>query len=338
MKKQQWFIIWWIIVIFSLIFIGKLFGGISFEQKNTISQFSIDQNISNIEHITGILSIAPWNIDQILWFFDSAKNSIVLQTYEFTEKKFKKLFEDLLKRNVKIKIIMEDKKYQQFKNTFKDIQTSFSWYKNFEIKNDKQMKTTYIHSKFALIDSWFLIQTANLTHSSFFSNREYFFYSQHTWIYQSLSTIFKKDRQWESIKYTDIHPNLLVCPINCRNVLEYLISSANTSIFIQNQYIEDSNLLWLLGEKIQSLWSWNIHIQLPNSDKNKILQQYRWSSIVKLIKKPYIHAKMMLIDNQILYLWSINFSANSMDNNREIGILIKDSWIISEFLTTFYKK
>ena len=105
------------------------------------------------------------------------------------------------------------------------------------------MKTSYVHAKFALIDSGFLIQTSNLTHSAFASNREYFFYSQHTGVYQSLATIFDKDWKGEQINFSDIHPNILICPINCRAVLENLIESAKSSIIIQNQYIEDPRLL-----------------------------------------------------------------------------------------------
>jgi phosphatidylserine/phosphatidylglycerophosphate/cardiolipin synthase-like enzyme len=127
----------------------------------------------------------------------------------------------------------------------------------------------------------------------------------------------------------------LLCPVNCRTVLESLISWAKQSISIQNQYIEDDGLARLLREKIHSLGTWNIHIQLPETDKNKIFQQQFSTTIVKLIKKPYIHAKMMLVDNRILYLWSINFSSNSMDNNREIGILLTDPRIIQQFLAVF---
>jgi phosphatidylserine/phosphatidylglycerophosphate/cardiolipin synthase-like enzyme len=41
-------------------------------------------------------------------------------------------------------------------------------------------------------------------------------------------------------------------------------------------------------------------------------------SLVKTITKPYLHAKMLLIDNKILLLSSINLSSNSMDKNREM--------------------
>ncbi|AHB41208.1 hypothetical protein P148_SR1C00001G0413 [candidate division SR1 bacterium RAAC1_SR1_1] len=335
MKKQQSIVFLWIGLIIALIFLGNIFGVISFEQKSKPELFSVVDTLSGIEIISGIIYSSPGSMDQTLGIFQQAKNSLSIQTYEFTEKRFKTLLKELLENNIDIKLVMEDKKYQQFKNTFKEIQNLFSGYDNFEIKNDKQMKTTYVHSKFALIDSGFLIQTANLTHSSFFTNREYFFYSQHTGVYQSLATIFDKDWKGESIRYSDIHPNLLVCPINCRSVLEHLIESAKSSILIQNQYIEDPRLLGLLGEKISTLGTEKIHVQLPDTDKNKALQQQWGKTIVKLIKKPYIHAKMMLIDDQILYLGSINFSANSMDNNREIGILLTDKMIIKKFKYIF---
>lgn len=338
MKKQQKIVGLWIASIIGIIVLGSWFGGIRFEQKAKPEIFSPSENLSKIENIPGKLFISPTDINFILQIFWGAKNILYLQTYEFTEKRIRALFKNLLEKNVNIKLIMEDKKYQQFKNTFKEIQNLFSWYTNFQIKSDKQMKTTYVHAKFALIDSGFLIQTANLTHSTFASNREYFFSSQHTGVYQSLATIFQKDWEGKPITFSDIHPNLLVCPINCRAILEHLIESAKHSILIQNQYIEDPRLLELLGEKIKTLWTWNIHIQLPDTDKNKQHQQQWWTTIVQLIKKPYIHAKMMLIDNQILYLWSINFSANSMDNNREIWILLTDPEIIKQFQISFCKK
>lgn len=34
-------------------------------------------------------------------------------------------------------------------------------------------------------------------------------------------------------------------------------------------------------------------------------------------EKPYIHAKIALIDTGTLFLGSMNFTANSLDNNRE---------------------
>jgi phosphatidylserine/phosphatidylglycerophosphate/cardiolipin synthase-like enzyme len=45
---------------------------------------------------------------------------------------------------------------------------------------------------------------------------------------------------------------------------------------------------------------------------------------------------MILIDHKILLLGSMNLSDNSLDNNREIWILLIDPIIIDEFATQFY--
>lgn len=37
--------------------------------------------------------------------------------------------------------------------------------------------------------------------------------------------------------------------------------------------------------------------------------------------KPYVHAKAIFVDGEIGYIGSINFTQNSIDNNREVGLL-----------------
>ena len=111
------------------------------------------------------------------------------------------------------------------------------------------MGTTYTHAKVNLIDSGVIIQTANLTKSSFSTNREHFFMSYDGDIWQSLHTIFEKDWNGEKISIQDIHPNLVVCNINCRGVIEQLLQSAKQSLIIQTQYITDDAIRNILKTK-----------------------------------------------------------------------------------------
>lgn len=55
---------------------------------------------------------------------------------------------------------------------------------------------------------------------------------------------------------------------------------------------------------------------------------------VRTSKKPIIHAKSALVDDTYSYLGSENYSTNSLDQNREIGILTKSS---SGFVQMFHK-
>lgn len=200
-----------------------------------------------------------------------------------------------------MKIILEDKKYKQYTDAFAEVQTEFSGYTNFEMRSDKQMGTTYVHSKITLLDDEFWIQTANMTHSSWFNNREHFFVSSHSGVYSSLKTIFEKDRAGDPIKINDIHPNLVVCNINCRSVIEELLSSAQKSIVIQTQYISDPVILDLLKQKASDN-NFELKIILADTDDNQEVVDYFGQHRAKVLTTTYNHTKMILVDGETLLL------------------------------------
>ncbi|MEI7558112.1 MAG: phospholipase D-like domain-containing protein [bacterium] len=132
----------------------------------------------NLQDITGAFYRSPGeSFNKELSAFAAAKDSIDLRTYEFTQKDFKSLLKQLADKHVHIRIIVEDDKFKQFWNTLKVLTQYYSGYETIQLKSDKQMGTNYTHAKVNLIDSGFIIQTANLTNTSFTSNREHFFQS-----------------------------------------------------------------------------------------------------------------------------------------------------------------
>jgi phosphatidylserine/phosphatidylglycerophosphate/cardiolipin synthase-like enzyme len=177
------------------------------------------------------------------------------------------------------------------------------------------MGTEYIHAKVNLIDSGFIIQTANLTKSSFASNREHFFQSFDPQVRKSLHTLFEKDWNGERISMKDIHPNLVVCNINCRGVIEQLLSSAQTSIIIQTQYITDDNIRKILKSK-KNLTEFKLLVA-DTTDNNDLINFFG-NTYARKFKQQYNHTKMILVDNKTLLLGSMNLSATSLDKNREI--------------------
>ena len=294
----------------------------------------IAENLENLENVTGNFYYSPvnsWNA--FSKSLSSAEDTVKIQTYEFTKKEVKQMVKWLLEKWVIVNLIMENNKYQQYQNTWRQIEEYFSDYPRFEIRSDDQMWTLYTHSKIALIDSWFWIQTANLTHSSFTANREHFFYSQSTWVWNSLNTIFDKDWIGEPIEIDDIHPNLVVCNINCRAVIENLLSNAKKSIYIQTQYILDESILEILKEKYDELD--DMKFIVSDTDSNDFLIDYFGPWVARKFSRYYNHTKMILIDDEKLLLWSMNLSDTSLDKNREIWIILIDTWIISEFKELF---
>jgi len=144
--------------------------------------------------------------------------------------------------------MQENKKYKQYADTYKQVVNFFTGIANVQIQSDDELGTNFLHSKIILTDDRYAIKTSNLTQSAF-KNREYFVFGDDPAIRDSLHTIFLQDRAGERIDPATIHPNLLVCPINCREVLESLIASAKQSIVIQTQYIVDDRILELLKKQ-----------------------------------------------------------------------------------------
>jgi phosphatidylserine/phosphatidylglycerophosphate/cardiolipin synthase-like enzyme len=99
----------------------------------------------------------------------------------------------------------------------------------------------------------------------------------------------------------DIQPNLVVCNINCRPVIEELLSSAEHSITIQTQYISDDAILQILREK-SMLADFDMKLLLADTDDNKELVRYFGKNKARTLKKPYNHSKMILIDGKVLLL------------------------------------
>ena len=150
------------------------FWNLNSEQENqktdqTQTSFSdFDDLKRKIESITGKIIQMP-NPKFIDSYLDSLSwtSTINIQTYELTEKNIKKHLKKLAEAGIQIRIMIENQKYQQYQNTFKQLQKEYAETPNIVIKSDQHMKTMYLHSKITLMDKSFWIQSSNLTHSTF---------------------------------------------------------------------------------------------------------------------------------------------------------------------------
>jgi len=333
MKKKYigWGIGIWLLIIWLVLGDVQIQLGTYSQQASTKT---VIKQLGNLQNISWSFFRSPGeSLAKELANFNATKQNLDLRTYEFTQKDFKTTLKKLAENKVNIRIIVENNKYKQYQNTLKELIRYFSWYQNIQLKPDTQMGTQYTHAKVNLIDTGFIIQTANLTHSSFSKNREHFFQSYDSGVRKSLHTIFEKDWRGEKITMKDIHPNLVVCNINCRGVIENLLNSAKESIIIQTQYITDDALRAILKTK-KSLSEFKLLV--ADTDDNDELIRYFGNEYARKFKKHYNHTKMILIDHKTLLLWSMNLSSTSLDKNREIWIILLDPTIINEFSTQFY--
>ena len=322
----------WIVILLWLVFYFlidvKLWPW--YEKQPQKEEFKSENFFDNLKVISW--TIFQWPTEELYTqygkFLNSTDKYLKLETYDFTNKFFKTRFQDISNRWVPVKIILENNKYQEYGNTFRELQDYFSWNNNIEFRSDEQMWKSYVHAKVTLNEDAFRVQTANLTKSSFESNREHFFYSNDVDFYDSLEKLLDADWSWDDLSTLNLHPNLVVCPLNCRDVIKTLLESAEKSIVIQTQYIVDDEILDILRKKSEQI---DMAIIVADTDDNQHLISYFWPWIARSLKTHYNHTKMILIDEKYLLLGSMNLSANSLDNNREIWIILMDTGHIATF-------
>ena len=335
-------------VIFILLFI-IIFSFYNFEEysqfhKNKIELKKIEnqlkENIENfslkdIEEIKDIQFYHTPNKDllnKITEHILNAKKEVLLETYMLTEKRIQEALIKAHKKWVNIKVILEKDPYLAYNINNKAYEKLFKEW--IDIKWSNKSNYWFNHSKILLIDNLSIISTGNFSYSTFTKNRDFFIFTTDAKIYEKLKINFYNDYNWIKINIYD--NNLIFSPNNSRIKFEKLFLWAEKSIKMYFQYLKDDDLVNLLT-KIKQEKNINITIIIPNTasdDENIIKLKKIWVNIQKLAKYK-MHAKAILIDNKYLFIWSINFSTYSIDRNREVWILIKNSKIINNFLKLF---
>jgi len=286
---------------------------------------------SSGEQLTWKLLISPWwSHKNLLAELQQAKYTIDIRWYQITDKDLINMLINKAKTGVKIRIILENSMHGNEAKDYLSFYKQTKW-SGIEVHTDEWLWTNYVHAKTFIVDTnTFIVSTANSTYPWFFGNREYWFIGKqksYAWI---LEQVFERD--WQKQPWTEPLPeSLRICPFNCRSSVIAFIKKATKSIDIQAQYLEDKELIQLLEDKIKQ-W---VTLRL-------IFGKYQEDSLPKELKQltrlqadPNVHAKNILIDNQALYIWSMNLSANALDNNREIGVVSSDRFVIQSFMKQF---
>ena len=56
---------------------------------------------------------------------------------------------------------------------------------------------------------------------------------------------------------------------------------------------------------------------------------------IRMLDAPYVHAKAIIVDGQSAFVGSQNLTANSLDGNREAGVVLSDLLAVSRLQATF---
>jgi phosphatidylserine/phosphatidylglycerophosphate/cardiolipin synthase-like enzyme len=169
-------------------------------------------------------------------------------------------------------------------------------------------------------------------------NREYGIISSLTQDVTSTEAIFIADWKRSQVQFND--SNLVVSPVNARNAFISLIASAHSTLLIEAEEMNDSEIEQALSNAAQH--GVEVEVILPaassstgDSNSQGITAIKQNGVQVKEDPQLYMHAKIIVVDNRVAFVGSENISSQSLDQNRELGILVSDQSVLNKLETTF---
>ena len=295
-------------------------------------------DLGKIKELNPEITILPdeaMTLDKIVDKIRGSKKRVYLEVYILTEKRI--ISELLAAKNrwLDVRVILEKNVLWSpsiNNKTFKTLKDSW-----IEVYYASDKNYVFTHSKFFITDDSYIIWTWNMSHSTFYKNKEFYVFDdnpKNLWI---LERVFDDDTKW--IKSVYCSENIIVSPSCSRLAFEKALWQARENIYIYAQEISDFSFEKIIKEK--ALWWIKIKMILANPKivkwNQKIIDEFKGDKNISIYipKKFYIHAKVFVVDNKAVYIGSINFTSNSMDNNREAWIIFnnEDSWkkIIKQF-------
>lgn len=279
---------------------------------------------------------------------DSAQKSVWVEMYLLTDRKIITALEEAAHRGVDTRVMLETHPYggssvsateTMDRLSAAGVQTKATS-PNFSLTHEKGMildgKTAYI------MTSNFTLSALGVSRST--QNREYGVIDNNPQDVQGVIDIFNADWNRSNVQLSD--PNLVVSPINSRQDFEALINSAHKSLQIEAEEMQDKDIEQdLISAEKRGVQA---QVVLPsprgsssdsggsNGGNNTGLSTIEQGNVqVKEDPHLYMHAKIIIVDGQKAFVGSENISAASLDNNRELGIIVSDQSALNTLQQTF---
>jgi phosphatidylserine/phosphatidylglycerophosphate/cardiolipin synthase-like enzyme len=280
----------------------------------------------------------------VLNAFNNARTSIDLMIYLLSDREVIATLKNAVLRGVAVRVLLEQNPCCSSDNAmqralFGELQQArvqVQW-------TNPAFRLT--HAKMAVIDNaTALVMSQNLTKSSFTFNREANIVDRDALDVAALEELFIAD--WGRSPYAPSDPNLVIANSNARQMLLTLIGSATKSLAVESEEMQDQGIIDALiaaqkrGVAVRYIGATTpAGTTAPQRDGNAAGRKRLTSggASVRLLATPYVHTKTVVADGSVAFVGSENFSAASLDTNREIGILTTNTAIIGRLTNVFTK-
>jgi cardiolipin synthase len=184
---------------------------------------------------------------------------------------------------------------------------------------------TYTHAKAFTVDHRRLaILTLNLTGAGLAGNREYAALDDDATDVAAADAIFTADALGAATETPPASAGRLISsPESSRPVLLALIGGAHASLALETEELTDpavvSALLDARARGVAVTLGWPGPAAGAGAPFTTLAAA---GATVRAVDTPAIHGKVLVADDRTLYVGSVNLSPTSLDDNRELGLLL----------------
>ncbi len=286
----------------------------------------------------GSLIIEPGaGFSPVYALIDGARHSIDVTMYEFTDTTAEHDLAAAAKRGVQVRVILDQKEESGNSNAFSyfsshRVKVTWSW-----------SRFTYTHQKTLVVDgSKAVIMTANLTSEYYSTSRDFLVVDTDQADVAAITTVFDADFAHRAVSPGD-GADLVWSPTDSQSKLLAIINGATSSLRIYSEEMGDTTVENALIKAAKR----GVDVQVCGEDEDgeydsaytKLARAGIHISYYSSSTGFYIHGKVIEADygtgHARMFVGSENFSRTSLDDNRELGLIISDPAVLSAMARTF---
>ncbi|HWG27393.1 phospholipase D-like domain-containing protein [Actinospica sp.] len=259
-------------------------------------------------------------------FIDSATSSLDMTMYELTDTTVENDLINLESSGVTVRVILDSKEQSKNQSAYDTLTgggVGVVW---------SSSSFNYTHQKTITVNGTeSLILSGNLTSNYYTTGRDYGVFDTDSADVSAIEAVFNADYAGTAITPGD-GDDLLWSPTDAQSRLLSIVNGATKTLDIEEEEFSDSALINAVVAKAEAGVAVRVVVEDPSSYSSEISkitavggQVVGYSSSTGL----YIHAKAIVADyglsDAAVEVGSMNWTANSLDDNRELGIILNDT-------------
>src|SRR5580693_5095392 len=268
---------------------------------------------------------------------NGARHSIDVTMYEFTDTTAERDLAAAARRGVQVRVILDHKELQ-------DNSGAYDYFRSHGVKVVWSSSSfTYTHQKTLVIDgSKAMIMTANLTSEYYSTSRDFLIVDSNRADVSAIAAVFEADFAHRGIRPGD-GSDLVWSPTDSQGKLLGLINGAAKSLRIYSEEMGDTPVVDALIRAAKR----GVDVQVCGENEDgeydsaysKLARAGIHISYYSSSTGFYIHGKVIEADYDTgharMFVGSENFSRTSLEDNRELGLIISDPAVLSAMARTF---